>query len=231
MTESTTKLVKRYTLESASSRGVADLLKGVSNLKGELLAAEKGNCPRTIMITSSLDGEGKTTTAIIMARSLTDSSHDKVLLIDASQAKRAFDGWYKIDSKVPSISDVLAGITTLESVAFATDHEQIDIAVYGDSADISTKTFDSGRFTEVLTGLKTKYDFIIVDGPSFLSSSTAALMTKNFDGLIVVVRCKKTKKQIVQKVMDKIELLGGNVIGTVLNYRTYYLPEWLYRWL
>lgn len=231
MIESTIKLAKRYNLESANSRGLANLFKGISNLKGELLTAEKGECPRTIMVTSSLPGEGKTITSIIIARSLVDLSHDKVLLIDASGAKQAFDGWYKIDNKVLGLCDVLADTATVESIVFATDHEQIDIAVYGDRADISSKTFDSGRFAEVLNDLKNKYDFIVVDSPAFLSSSTAALMTKNFDGLVVVVQCKKTKKQIVHQVMNKIELLGGNVIGTVMNYRTYYLPQWLYKWL
>lgn len=231
MTESTTKLAKRYALESASSRGLPNLFKGIVNLKGELLIAEQGKCPRTIMVVSSLPGEGKTTTAIVMARSLVDSSHDRVLLIDASGAKQPFDGWYKISSSTPGLSDVLAETASIESIVFGTDHEQIDIAIYGDRPDVSTKTFDSGRFGEVLNNLKNSYDFILVDSPAFLSSSTAALMTKNFDGLVVVVQCKKTKKQIVQQVMNKIELLGGNVIGTVMNYRTYYLPRWLYEWL
>lgn len=230
-TESTTKLAKRYSLESASSRGLPNLLKGISNLKGELMIAENGKCPRTIMVTSSVSGEGKTTTAIVMARSLADSSHDKILLIDASEAKQPFDGWYKINNNVPGLSNVLAGTASVSSIVFGTDHEQIDIAIYGDRPDVSTKTFDSGRFSEVLNDLKNSYDFIVVDSPAFLSSSTAALMTKSFDGLVVVVQCKKTKKQIVQQVMNKIELLGGNVIGTVMNYRTYYLPKWLYRWL
>lgn len=231
MTESIPKLAKSYKLESANSRGLTNLFKNISNLKGELLTAEKGKCPRTIMVTSSLPGEGKTVTSIVIARSLADSSHDKILLIDASGSKLPFDNWYKIDSTMPGLSDVLAGTVSVSSIVFNTDHDQIDIAIYGDRADVSTKTFDSGRFAEVLNDLKNSYDFIIVDSPAFLSSSAAALMTKNFDGLVVVVRCKKTKKQIVEQVMTKIELLGGNVIGTVMNYRSYYLPQWLYKWL
>ena len=230
-TEPMTKLAKRYDLIEPTTRGLQGLFKEISNVKGELLTAEKGVCPRTIMLTSALPGEGKTIAAIKMARSLVHASHDRVLLIDAGRSKQNFDGWFNIDNSVPGLIDVLEKKTSINEIIYGTNHKQLDIAIFGDKSDVSTKTFESGHFGSILEELKTIYDFVIVDSPDFLSSSTAALMINSFDGIIVVVRCNQTRKQIVQQVMDKIDLLGGNIIGTILNHRSYYIPTWLYRWL
>jgi len=221
-----------YILSPPKTYATRNIFREITNIKGELLSAEEGKCPRTIMVTSSLEKEGKTTTAIVIARSLAKESHDKVLLIDASTGRHSFEGLYKLDNMKPGLLELVAHKASLaDGIVHKSDYKHLDLMSFGKFFHSEIRSFDAKQFSLLLESLKQHYDFIIVDAPSFLSSSSAAMMVSAFDGAIVVVRCKKTRKQIIQQVMNKIEMLGGNVIGTVLNYRSFYIPGWMYKWI
>lgn len=224
---------QRYNLVSSGKLDVNKLLKEVVNLKSDILATEKGKCPRTIMVTSSVEGEGKTTTAIAMARSLANDSADKVLIISANSGKHALNRWYELDNEKIGFLELLSGAASMQdTVIHKTDLEQLDIMSCGKSGKVSTKNFDTDQLERLLDTLKNHYDFIIVDAPSILTSSSISLfMAQSFDGLVVVVRCNKTKKELVQKTVKTIEVLGANIIGVILNNKSNYIPRWLYNWI
>ncbi len=224
----------RYDLVSSGKLDVNTLLKDVVNLKRDILATEKGKCPRTIMVTSSVEGEGKTTTAIAMARSLANNSADKVLIISANSGKHALNGWYELDNEKEGFLELLSGAASMQedTVIHKSDLEQLDIMSCGNPGKVSTKNFDTGQLERLLETLKNYYDFIIIDAPSILTSSSISLfMAQSFDGLVVVVRCNKTKKELVQKTVKTIEVLGANIIGVILNNKRNYIPSWLDNWI
>jgi capsular exopolysaccharide synthesis family protein len=224
---------QRYDLVSSGKLDVNKLLKEVVNLKSDILATEKGKCPRTIMVTSSVEGEGKTTTAIAMARSLANDSADKVLIISANSGKHALNRLYELDNEKIGFLELLSGAASMQdTVIHKTDLEQLDIMSCGKSGKVSTKNFDTDQLERLLDTLKNHYDFVIVDAPSILTSSSISLfMAQSFDGLVVVVRCNKTKKELVQKTVKTIEVLGANIIGVILNNKSNYIPRWLYNWI
>jgi Mrp family chromosome partitioning ATPase len=75
------------------------------------------------------------------------------------------------------------------------------------------------------------FDFIVLDGPPVFRCSETRLLASKVDATILVIRSGKTRKQIAYRAIQELETAGGKVLGTVLNRRKYYIPDWLYKWL
>jgi len=80
-----------------------------------------------------------------------------------------------------------------------------------------------------LVALKKNYDLVLVDsGPAQESSDNVAL-TKNVDGVIIVLEANKTRWQVAQNLKEKIEQQGTRILGTVLNGHQYHIPDYIYK--
>jgi Mrp family chromosome partitioning ATPase len=81
---------------------------------------------------------------------------------------------------------------------------------------------------KALAGWKEKFDYVVFDGDSAMASSEAVILAKQFDGVVFVVECEKTKWEVLELAKEKITNVGGNILGVVLNRRRFYIPRGLY---
>ena len=79
--------------------------------------------------------------------------------------------------------------------------------------------------------MRQTFDFIVLDGPPVFRASETRLIASKVDATILVIRSGITRKQIAYRAIQELETAGGKVLGTVLNRRKYYIPDWLYKWL
>ena len=77
--------------------------------------------------------------------------------------------------------------------------------------------------------LKEKFDLILIDSSSDGNSSESVAVSRNVDGVVLVVEAERTRKKSIKKIKDRITANGGNIIGVVFNKRKYYIPEYLYK--
>lgn len=209
---------------------VKTLLKNLSNhseIEGNLLAAAGSQSIKTIFVTSCHDKEGKTSSALILAISLATKSNAKVLLIEGNFNSPAAYSFFNSKCS-PGMTDFLNLSTPLETVCRQTEYKNLAFMPHGSEAVKSQDTLKPESFKNKLDILKERFDYIIFDGPSSFGNSDAIIFAKFFDGIVIVVECEKTRWEVLDVVKEKIQQVGGKILGVILNKRKYYIPGALY---
>ncbi len=176
---------------------------------------EGTKCP-VIGVTSSMRGEGKSTTAINLAYVLAEKG-DKVLLIDGdlripSVAK-------KMDLKFPrGLTDVLMGKTSFNMEDFRSG--MLDtwyIIPSGDIPPNPSELLGSKRMESALESFREEFDYIVIDLPPVNIVSDALSIANFITGMIIVVREEYTEKKEVERCFRQLKLSNVNVLGCVMN--------------
>ena len=169
---------------------------------------------KTIVITSSVPGEGKSTVASNLAKSFSEMNQ-KVLLIDADLRKPTIHKKLSLSNQV-GLSDLIVQKLPISDV----------IQVLGDDFHVMTsgkippnpaELVGSEAMTQLLMHLKEVYDYIIVDTPPLLSVTDPQLLALKADGTLLVVRQGIARHKFVLNAYKELEKVQARVIGTVLN--------------
>ena len=199
----------------------------LNSLKGNLLSSSKGKEIKTILVTSSKPAEGKTVSAVNIACGLSETKA-KVLLIDGNLHNPDIHKIFNVGDS-PGLSDLFASGTDYAKVLRETEYKTLTVIPCGAKIESPIDVFKSEGFKEKLDSWKRDFDYVVLDGNSILSSSEVSLIAKHFDGVIMVVECENTKWEVVQQAQEKLNNVGGNILGVVLNKRSYHIPRIFYR--
>ncbi|NNF96738.1 MAG: CpsD/CapB family tyrosine-protein kinase [Halobacteria archaeon] len=198
-------------------------------LKANFLALHAERPMETILFSGTVNGDGATSTATNFANALACVPELKVLLIDANLRNPSLHDRFSINhtsSLAKLLEESIPGRTP-----FRYEQGQINVLPTGGIYSDPSRIFASRKFTELLQAMQQTYNFIVLDGPPVFRSSETRLLASKVDANILVIRSGKTRKQIAYRAIQELEAAGGNVLGTILNRRKYYIPDWLYRWL
>lgn len=99
---------------------------------------------------------------------------------------------------------------------------------YGEHGNSFTPLSD---IEEMFESLRHAYDLVIIISPALMDDAFGAALSNLVDGSIMIVEAERTRGPVVSNVIETIEKNGGKVIGSVLNKRRYYIPQWLYKLL
>lgn len=169
---------------------------------------------KTIVVTSSVPGEGKTNTVGNLALAFSQGEK-KVLLIDCDLRKPALHKRFKVSNSM-GLSDVLIGKETLDNVVYRRNGN-LDILTSGKIPPNPSEMLGSKAMSEFLKEASIYYDTIILDAPPVLAVSDAQILSTKVDGTIVVVKAEKTRKEEVQNSINQLRKVNATIIGTVLN--------------
>ena len=175
---------------------------------------ENEKCP-IIGVTSSMRGEGKSTTAVNLAYVFAEKG-SKVLLIDGDLRIPSIAKKLQISS-TPGLADLLRGKS---KELFPFQSYLLDnwfVLPSGDIPPNPSELLGSGRMANVLNQLKEVFDYIIVDLPPVNLVSDAVSISKHISGMIVVIREEYTEKKELEKCFRQLKLSNVNVLGCVMN--------------
>jgi len=208
---------------------IAGNLLELSSVKGNLLSASGDREIKSLYVTSCHPQEGKTTYAMSMAYALSNEAYEKVLLVDGNFQSPKIHSLFNISSD-PGLSDLLVAKTAYDEAVRKTEYENLDIIPIGSELPNILDVLTSREFNLELSSLKetSDNDYVIFDGHSLFGTSDASVVSRFFDGIILVVECEKTRWEVVQLAKEKLTKAGGNIIGVVMNKRKYYIPKVLY---
>jgi polysaccharide biosynthesis transport protein len=170
---------------------------------------------KTLLVTSALPGEGKTTLAISLAKSAADLRLKTVLLeLDLRRPKVARE--MDLESSV-GIAEFLEGEVSLEQ-AFRRDKETgINVVPVARGHANPSLLLTSPRLAVLLEQLNAHFDCVIIDTPPVLGVPDAKTLARMADGIVFVVRWDRTKRDASQAALRELENFSAHVLGAVLN--------------
>ncbi len=183
-------------------------------LRTTLLLSAADLPPRRILISSSIAGEGKTTTATNLALTMAKAG-SKVLLIDADLRKPTLHKVFKLQNQA-GLSSYLAGSGD-KSILNKGSHANLVVIPSGPTPPNPYELLNSNRMATLLDNLNEEFDVIICDSPPIFSVADARVLCRFFDGMIVVARAGLTTYPMVKKSIRMVKEVKGEILGIVVN--------------
>lgn len=175
----------------------------------------KDGCKK-IVITSSYNSEGKTTTAVNLAIALAQQVDVKVLLIDCDLRKPKVDRFFSL-SAAPGLTNVLGRIVKLDETIHTTKVENLDVLCSGVIPPNPSELLASEAMKELVAGLEPQYDYIIFDTPPINVVVDALPLITDSDGVVIVVREGKSTYPDLKKTMAALKRVDAKVLGMIMN--------------
>jgi tyrosine-protein kinase Etk/Wzc len=171
--------------------------------------------PKSVMITSAVPGEGKTTTAVNFAVTLADSGVN-VLLIDTDLRRPHVHHVLKMD-RGPGLADVLREGLDYHSVVRPTRVENLSIISSGRVPPNPSELIGSERMQSLMRDLGQEFDLIVCDAPSILVVTDPILLSTYIDTSVLVVAANNARRETIIRAKRLLESAKANVSGALLN--------------
>jgi len=195
-------------------------------LRTNLNFINHGKDKQSILITSSVSGEGKTFIALNLGITLA-LSNKKVVLLGLDLRKPKLGAYLGTDDSSTGITNYLVGQNNLDDILQTyASAPNLSYMVSGPAPPNPAELILSDKMQELLAELKERFDYILIDTPPVGLVSDALLLREHVDNLLIVVRHKYTRKVMVknlQAMYEKDELKNANLIfNGVKQGRSYY---------
>jgi len=184
-------------------------------LRTNLQFANISGKARTILITSSLPGEGKSTTAINLAISLAKAGQ-AVCLVDADLRRPTVNEYLGLDRNVGLTTALISGGDASEFLQ-RWGEDNLFVLVSGQIPPNPSELLGSATMEELLASLEEQFDTVIIDAPPLLPVTDAAVLSQHVGGVVVVVGVEKVKRQDLEKSISALTLVDAELLGLVLN--------------
>ena len=186
------------------------------SIRTNLQYVDVDNPPRTVVITSSLLEEGKSTTACNLAIAVAQAG-SKVLLLEADLRRPKVAEYLGVDGS-RGLTDVLIAQATLDNTIIHWQRGLLDFLPAGAIPPNPSELLASHQMADLLAELAKRYDLVILDAPPLLPVTDAAILSTAADGAILVARHGTIKREQVADSADALRQVNARIFGTVLNF-------------
>lgn len=170
---------------------------------------------KTLVVTSSGPGEGKSTTSANLAVVFAKAGQ-KVLLVDADMRKPTVYKTYQLNNQ-KGLSTVLSTGGSLVETAQETSVDNLSILTSGPKAPNPSELLGSSKMDQIMEESHNIYDMVIFDLPPVVTVTDAQLMASKADGTLLVVRENWTRKDTLNKANELLTMVQARVLGVVYN--------------
>ncbi len=171
--------------------------------------------PRCLVISSALQGEGKTMASTNLAIALAQTGR-RTLLIDGDLRRPRVAGQLGLDAAV-GLTTVLVGNTDVKDAIQVHEDSGLNFLASGAKPPNPTEILQSRVTHDLIRELCDSYDMVIIDGPPLLPVADAAVLSTIADGVILVVHHGKTSRDAVADAIKRLEQVGGRLFGIAVN--------------
>jgi len=215
-TEETEEQANSELLIYADSR--SSLAEAYRQLRTSILLSTAGHAPKSLLITSSLPSEGKTTTATNTAISLAQTGA-KVLIIDADMRRPRLHSVFNIENG-DGLSTLLSTELTEAEILKIIKHDEgtkLNLLTSGPIPPNPAELIGSEQMANLLKVLQAHFTHVVVDSPPITSFTDGVLIASMVDGVILVVHAGKSSRQVVRRARQLLQDVGAKIFGVVLN--------------
>lgn len=170
---------------------------------------------KVIVVTSSLQGEGKSITAVNLAISYAMADR-KVLIIDCDMRRPKLARLMQMGSKV-GLSNLIVDQKLIDEAIKHTEVPNLDVILAGNVPPNPSELLGSVRMDKLMEQLKEKYDYIFLDSPPVNMVTDAVVLAPRSDGVIFLVRAEHSERGSVMHAVEQLEYAKAKILGFVLN--------------
>ena len=185
-----------------------------SSVRTSLSLLSPDGVPRSIMFTSTQQGEGKSTVCQALALSLARLGR-RVLIIDVDLRRPNVHRLFGLPNK-QGFSNLISGQITLAEAIRTTDDANIDLIVAGDIPPNPTELMASPQVRTMLAELQDGYDAILVDSAPVLGLADAVILSSEVEATVYVIESGRSTPRTVQTSLSRLAQGGGTIAGAVL---------------
>ena len=170
---------------------------------------------KVINVTSSKQGEGKTTILSNLATTFANLEK-KVLILDGDLRNPTIHRIFEL-TNVCGLTDVLLEEKSFEECVHCTDTKNLHVLTCGTIPPNPSELLASNKMTEFINKLKENYDYVFIDTPPIGVVTDAGIISTYSDGCVFVVGAKEVEIEMVKISIERLENVGANILGSILN--------------
>jgi non-specific protein-tyrosine kinase len=176
--------------------------------------------PRSILVTSSVPAEGKTTTSCNLAIALAQSGK-RVCLVEGDLRRPSFATYLGVESAA-GLTSVLIGAAEIDDVLQPwgegrVGDGRIDVLPCGPVPPNPSELLGSQVMANTIQQLVSRYDTVLIDAPPLLPVTDAAVLASRTDGTLLIARVGRTRREQLRRALESLRTVDARVLGTVLN--------------
>jgi len=191
------------------------LTEGYRILRSNIAFTELDSKRRTVLVTSTGPGEGKSITAVNLATVMAQQGKS-VILADTDLRRPAIHHYMNLPNQV-GLSNVLVGTATLDQALQQTTVKGLRVLTSGPLPPNPADLLSSDRATRMIEGLKERADIIVFDSPPAVVVTDAQILSTKVDGVLVVAASHQVARKALARARELLEHARAPIIGAVLN--------------
>ncbi len=196
-------------------RPLSVFAEGFRSLRVSLIYSRLGEEVKVIAVTSSLPGEGKTTTSMCLGRTFALAGQS-VVIVDCDLRRRSINDLLGTEVKT-GLLEVLAGTATVEEALIDDDATAVKFLPLAQNSHTPKDVFGSVAMDRLLAKLRKDFDMVILDTAPVLPLVDTRVLARKADVVAMLVRWRKTPRKAVKTSLELLEDVGARIGGVVLT--------------
>lgn len=197
-----------------SNQSPMEVLENFAKLRMNLLYTLVGKKSHSVIITSSISGEGKSTISANLAISCAMGGK-KILLIDGDLRRASQREIFGFDKRAKGVSEIMAGNCEWQEAILKDVRETLDILPAGHFPPNPAELLESNEMQQLLAKLEEEYDLILIDMPPINVVADPLVLSEHVAGCLFVTRQNFSDHRDIKKALIAAEMTGMNVLGFV----------------
>ncbi|CAN5616427.1 polysaccharide biosynthesis tyrosine autokinase [soil metagenome] len=188
----------------------------IRNARASIIGVRGETRPKIIAVTSALPNEGKTTTALALARTMALNG-DRTIIIDADVRRAQLRHVVETSPTDPGLVELLHGEVTIDGAVRASGLANLDQIIVRKPHFTSENLFGNDLMPQLLEHLSSKYDAIILDLPPLVGLADGRFLAALADTVVLVVKWDATPRHAVNAAASWLRSDGANLVGTIFS--------------
>jgi capsular exopolysaccharide synthesis family protein len=185
------------------------------SMRTNLAFARAQQSPQAIVVASPGPADGKSTTVANLAITFAQQGQ-RTLLIDADLRRAVLHKAFNT-GRSPGLTEAIIGESSFDDVVHDTEVPNLSLIASGRFPPNPAELLGSARMQEILHEAKARFDVVLLDSPPLLAVTDAAVLSTMVDGVVLVIRTERTKRDAVRRALGHVRSVRGRLLGAVLN--------------
>lgn len=185
-------------------------------IRTNLQFAHVSHASKAVLVTSSLPGEGKSTTATNLAIAIAQAGQS-VVLVDADLRRPRVDDYLGLERNA-GLTTALIGRAEIPDLLQPWGEDELYVLTSGQLPPNPSELLGSKRMKDAITFLEDRFDAVIIDAPPLLPVTDSAVLAQQVGGVVMVVGSTRVKVPDLQKSLAALSMVDADVLGVVMNF-------------